>query len=123
MHNAVVCTLSLYDVIGITRHLHVKLKSFSNIAQPLHKEAVRRCSFSFIIAKKSVIMIDAFLVDVSICTVILPVYKQQFLYHTQPLKKGKFAAFETNSFCHACAKKDRKYNRIPVFANFSSVYT
>ena len=66
MHNAVVCTLSLYDVIGITRHLHVKLKSFSNIAQPLHKEAVCRCSFSFIIAKKSVIMSEAFLVDVSI---------------------------------------------------------
>ena len=66
MHNAVMCTLSLYDVIGITRHLHIKLKSFSNIAQPLHKEAVRRCSFSFIIAKKSVIMSEAFLVDVSI---------------------------------------------------------
>ena len=66
MHNAVMCTLSLYDVIGITRHLHIKLKSFSNIAQPLHKEAVRRCSFSFIIAKKSVIMSEVFLVDVSI---------------------------------------------------------
>ena len=36
MHNAVMCTLILYDVIGITRHLHFKLKSFSNIAQPLH---------------------------------------------------------------------------------------
>ena len=67
MHNAVMCTLSLYDVIGITRHLHIKLKSFSNIAQPLHKEAVRHCkSFSLIIAKKSVIMSEAFLVDVSI---------------------------------------------------------
>ena len=66
MHNAVVCTLNLYDVIGITRHLHVKLMSFSNIAQPLHKESVRRCSFSFIMAKKSVIMSEAFLVDVSI---------------------------------------------------------
>ena len=43
MHNAVMCTLSLYDVIGITRHLHIKLKSFSNMAQPLHKEEVRRC--------------------------------------------------------------------------------
>ena len=72
MHNAVMCTLSLYDVIGITRHLHIKLKSFSNIAQPLHKEAVRHCSFSLIIAKKSVIMSEAFLVDVSIymCTYI-----------------------------------------------------
>ena len=39
------CQLSLYDVIRITRHLHIKLKSFSNIAQPLHKEAVRGCSF------------------------------------------------------------------------------
>ena len=68
MHNAVMCTLSLYDVIGITRHLLVKLKSFSNIAQPLHKEAVCRCSFSFITAKKSVIMSEAFLVDVSICS-------------------------------------------------------
>ena len=66
MHNAVMCTLSLYDVIGITRHLHIKLKSFSNIAQHLYKEALRRCSFSFIIAKKSVIMSEAFLVDVSI---------------------------------------------------------
>ena len=66
MHNAVMCTLSLYDVIGITRHLHIKLKLFSNIAQPLHKEAVRGCSFLYIIAKKSVIMSEAFLVDVSI---------------------------------------------------------
>ena len=66
MHNAVMCTLSMYDVIGITRHLHIKLKSFSNIAQPLHKEAVRGCSFLYIIAKKSVIMSEAFLVDVSI---------------------------------------------------------
>ena len=66
MHNAVMCTLSLYDVIRIKRHLHIKSKSFSNIGQPLHKEAVRRCSFSFIIAKISVIMSEAFLVDVSI---------------------------------------------------------
>ena len=68
MHNAVMYTLSLYDVIGITRHLHIKLKSFSfsNIAKPLHKEAVRRRSFSFITAKKSVIMTEAFFVDVSI---------------------------------------------------------
>ena len=66
MHNAVTCTLSLYDVIGITRHLHIKLKSFSNIAQPLHKEAVRGGLFLCIIAKKSVIMNEAFLVDVSI---------------------------------------------------------
>ena len=58
--------LSLYDVIGITRHLHIKLKSFSNIAQHLHKEAVRRCSISYITAKKSVIMSEAFFVDVSI---------------------------------------------------------
>ena len=53
--------------------------------------------------------------------------KQQFLYYTQPLKKGKFAAceysFETNPFCHASAKKERKYSRIPVIAKFSSVYT
>ena len=68
MHNAVMCTSSLYDVIGITRHLHIKLKSFSNIAQLLHKEAVRGCSFLYIIAKKSVIMSEAFLVDVSIYT-------------------------------------------------------
>ena len=50
MHNAATCTLSLYDVIGITRHLHIKLKSFSNVAQPLHKEAVRGCSFLYMIA-------------------------------------------------------------------------
>ena len=50
----------------ITRHLHIKLKSFSNIAQPLHKEAVRDCSFLYIIAKKLVIISEALLVDVSI---------------------------------------------------------
>ena len=61
-------TLSLYDVIGITRHPQIKLKSYSNIAQPLHKEAVRYCSFLYIIAKKSVIMSEALLVDVSIFT-------------------------------------------------------
>ena len=60
------CMLSLYDVIVITRQLHIKLKEFSNIAQPLHKEAVCGCSFSSISAMKSVIMSEAFLVDVSI---------------------------------------------------------
>ena len=65
MHNAAMCTLSQYDVIGITRHLPIKLKSFSNIAQPLHKEAVRGCAYLYIIAKKSVIMSEAFLFDVS----------------------------------------------------------
>ena len=70
MHNAVMCTLSLYDVMRITRHLHIKLKSFANIAQPLHKEAVRGCSFLYIIAKKSVIMSEAFLVELSIDFVI-----------------------------------------------------
>ena len=60
------CTLSLYDVIEIMRHVHIKLKSFSNIAQSLHKEAVHGCSFLYIIAKKSVILSEAFLVDVSI---------------------------------------------------------
>ena len=59
MHNAVICTFSLYDVIEITRHLHIKLKSFSNIAQTPHKEAVRGCSFLYIIAKKSLIMSEA----------------------------------------------------------------
>ena len=48
MHNAAMCMLSLYDVIGITRHMHIKFKSFSNIAQPLHKEAVHGCSFLYI---------------------------------------------------------------------------
>ena len=40
--------------------------------QPLHKEAVCGCSFLYIIAKKTVIMSEAFLVDVSIlaCWVI-----------------------------------------------------
>ena len=66
MHTTAMCTLSLYDVIGITRHLHIQLKSFSNIAQLINKEAVRGCSFLYIIAKKSVIMSEAFLVDVSI---------------------------------------------------------
>ena len=68
MHNAAMSMLSLYGVIGITRHLHIKLKSFSNIAQPLQKEEVRGYMYSFlyIIAKKSVIMSEAFLVGVSI---------------------------------------------------------
>ena len=66
MHNAVMCTLSLYDVIGITRHMHIKLGSFSNIAKALHKEAVRGCSFLYTIAKKSMKMSEAFLVDVSV---------------------------------------------------------
>ena len=66
MHNAVMCTLSLYDVFGITLHLHIKLMPFSNITQPLHKDAARGCSFLYIIAKKLVIMSEAFLVDVSI---------------------------------------------------------
>ena len=66
MHKAVMCTLRLYDINGITRHLHIKLKSFSKIGQPLRKEAVRDCSFVYIIAEKSVIMSEAFLVDVSI---------------------------------------------------------
>ena len=61
MHNAVMFTLNLYDVIGITLHLQIKLKSFSNIDQPLHNEAVRGCSFLHIIAKKSVIISEAFL--------------------------------------------------------------
>ena len=61
MHNAVMCTLILYDVIGITRHLHIKLKSFSNIAQHLHKDTVRGYLFLYIIAKKSVIMSETFL--------------------------------------------------------------
>ena len=60
MHNAVMCTLSLYDVIGITRHLYIELKSFTKIAQRLHKDAVRGCSFLYIIAEKSVIMSEAF---------------------------------------------------------------
>ena len=66
MYNVVMFTLSLYDVIGLTRRLRIKLKPFSNIAQPLHKEAVRGCSLLYIIAKKSVIMSEAFFVDVSI---------------------------------------------------------
>ena len=67
MHNVVMCTLSrLYDVIGLARHRHIKLKSFSNTTQPLHKEAVSGCYFLYIIAKKSVRMSEAFLVDVSI---------------------------------------------------------
>ena len=66
MHNAVMYTLSLYDVIGISGHLHIIFKSFSNIAQPLHKGAVRGCSFLYIIAEKSVITSEAFLVDDSI---------------------------------------------------------
>ena len=65
MRKNAMSTLSLYDVIGITGHLHIKLKSFSNIAQPLHKDVVRGCSFSYIIAKKSMIMSEAFLVDIS----------------------------------------------------------
>ena len=60
MHNAVMCTLSLHYIIGITRHLHIKLKSL----------VVRGCSFLYIVAKKSMIMSEAFLVDVSIFDII-----------------------------------------------------
>ena len=35
MNIAVMCTLNLYDVIGITRHVNIKLKSFSNGVQSL----------------------------------------------------------------------------------------
>ena len=66
MHNTVMCRLSLYDFIGITRQLHIKLKAFSKIRQPLHKEAVLISSYLYIIAEKSVIMSEAFLVDDSI---------------------------------------------------------
>ena len=66
MHNAFMCTLSLYDVIGITRHLHIKLKSFTKIGQPLHKDGVRDCSILYMIDEKSVIMSEAFLFDASI---------------------------------------------------------
>ena len=69
MLDVAMCTLSLYDVSGITRHLYIESKSFSNIVQPLHKEAVRGCSFLYIIAKKSEIMSEAYLVDVSIRTI------------------------------------------------------
>ena len=57
-----------YQQIDVYKYqcVHMKLKSFSKIAQPLHKEAVRGCSFLYIITKKSVIMSEAFLVDVSI---------------------------------------------------------
>ena len=107
MHNAVMCTLSLYDVIGITRHLYIKLKSFSNIAQPLHKEAVRHCSFSLIIAKKSVIMSEAFLFDVSIKIVIFTLNLQYTptvsedrvylskLYRPIYVRKSRFTALLT----------------------------
>ena len=78
------CTLRLYDVIGIMCHRHIKLKSFSNITQPLHQEAVRGCSFLYTIANtKSVIMSEAFLVEVSmftaqVCSIICLVNCQQF---------------------------------------------
>ena len=62
-----------------------------------------------------------------ICTVNYRYTNNSFLYYTQPLKKGKFAAceysFEANSFCLVSAKKYRKYSPIPVTAKFSSVYT
>ena len=62
-----------------------------------------------------------------ICTVNYQYTNNSFLYYTQPLKKGKFAAceysFETNPFCLVSAKKYRKYSPIPVTAKFSSVYT
>ena len=90
MHNAVICTFSLYDVIGITRHLHIKLKSFSKIAQPLHKEAVRGCSVLYIIAETSMIMSETFLVEASIplqmkiLNTVLPII-MHFLKITIPL--------------------------------------
>ena len=83
MHNAVMRKLSVYGVIGITRHLHTKLKSFSNIAQPLRKEAVRSCSFLYIIAKKLVIMSEAILGDFSIF------WSKQRLFGTLTLNQRK----------------------------------
>ena len=92
MHNAVMRTLSLYDVIGITGNLHIKLKSFSKIAQPLHKEAVRGCSFLYIIAKKSVIMSEAFLVDVSIDnSVLLQSLREAFGLHLLKARDPKYS--------------------------------
>ena len=63
MNNTVMCTLNLhvYDVIRITRHLHVKLKSFSYHLQPVHNKP-----YVAVAAKKSEIMSEALFVDVSI---------------------------------------------------------
>ena len=36
MHNVVMCTLSLYDVIEITRHQHIKLKLFITTSPNLY---------------------------------------------------------------------------------------
>ena len=105
MHNDGMCTLSLYDVIGITRHLHIKLKSFSNVAQPLHKEAVRGCSFLYITATKSMIMSEAFLVDVSI------VIKHVFIYIIGPSGAIKILAF------HALVLHVQHHPRGPTYFN------
>ena len=117
IHNAVMWTLSLYDVIGITRDLHIKLKSISNIAQPLHKEAVCDCSFLYIIAKKSVIMSEAFIVDVSIfCDDPKKIYTKssypkKYLFFWTPIpppKKKKWnSKFWTPkmSWAYVCMKK------------------
>ena len=49
-----------------TRSSHSVTCISNYIAQPLHKEAIRGCSFLYIIAKKSVIMSETFIADVSI---------------------------------------------------------
>ena len=53
MTYAAMCTLSLYDVIRITRHLHIKFKSFSNLYTNKQHVAVHTL---YTIAKKTVIM-------------------------------------------------------------------
>ena len=99
MHNAGMCTLGLYDVIGITRHLHIKLKSFSEIGQPLHKEAVRNCSCLYIIAEKSVMISEAFLADVSIYVLFCCNATQHYKTKQNKVSKG--------------AKSSNRYNQVP----------
>ena len=93
------CTLSLYDVIGITCHLHIKLKSFSHIGQPLHKEAEGGCSFLYITAKKSVIMSEVILVDVSIGK-----YKYRFEINQLSLPKRDECQISKNYYCKTKTK-------------------
>ena len=66
MNNALMCTLDMYNVNRITCHLHVKLKSFSKLTQPLLKQAVSGCSFFVYHRYKKVVMSEAFFLLTSV---------------------------------------------------------
>ena len=72
VNNAVMCTLDLNNVFRITRHLDIKLKSFSNLVELLHEQIVYVADQSFIpMLKNSDYGWGNFFVDVIILHVFL----------------------------------------------------